>query len=153
MKRILIAIDYNPTAQKVAETGYALAKAMSAHLTLLHVISDPIDYASATFTPIMGFIGYPDIDLSKETIIEEMTSATFLFLDKIKKHLGDKTIKTEVRRGDFADTILKTAKEGAVDFIVMGSHSHKWLEEILMGSVTKRVLRDTLLPIASLYKD
>ena len=30
MKKILIALDYNPTAQKVAETGYKLAKAMNA---------------------------------------------------------------------------------------------------------------------------
>ena len=30
MKKVLIALDYNPTAQKVAETGYSLAKAMKA---------------------------------------------------------------------------------------------------------------------------
>jgi len=30
MKKILIALDYNPSAQKIAETGYALAKSMNA---------------------------------------------------------------------------------------------------------------------------
>ena len=28
MRKILIALDYSPTAQTVAETGYELAKAM-----------------------------------------------------------------------------------------------------------------------------
>jgi hypothetical protein len=30
MKRVLIAIDYNPSAQKIAETGFDYAKAMNA---------------------------------------------------------------------------------------------------------------------------
>ena len=40
MKKVLIALDYNPTAQKVAEVGFGIAKAMGAesvsytHLTL-----------------------------------------------------------------------------------------------------------------------
>ena len=40
MKKVLIALDYDPTAQKVAETGFSLAKTMGAEVILLHVISD-----------------------------------------------------------------------------------------------------------------
>ena len=47
MKKILIALDYNPTAQKIAETGFSLAKAMNAQVVLLHVIADPVYYSSA----------------------------------------------------------------------------------------------------------
>ena len=45
LKKILIALDYDPTAKKVAEAGYTLAVAMNAEVTLLHVISDPVYYA------------------------------------------------------------------------------------------------------------
>ena len=38
MKKILIALDYDPPAQKIAETGYALAKDMNAEVVLLHVV-------------------------------------------------------------------------------------------------------------------
>ena len=41
-KKVLIALDYNPTAQKVAEVGFSMAKSMNAEITLLHVISDPV---------------------------------------------------------------------------------------------------------------
>jgi nucleotide-binding universal stress UspA family protein len=31
--------------------------------------------------------------------------------------------------------------------IVMGSHSRKWLEEIVLGSVTEKVLHHTSIPM------
>jgi len=38
MKKILIALDYHPGAQKVAEAGFSLAKNMGVKTILLHVI-------------------------------------------------------------------------------------------------------------------
>lgn len=32
MKKVLIALDYDPTAQKVAEIGFSIAKAMKAEI-------------------------------------------------------------------------------------------------------------------------
>ncbi len=58
MKKILVAIDYDPSAEKVAETGHALAQAMKAELVLLHVIAEPSYYSSMEFSPIMGFTGF-----------------------------------------------------------------------------------------------
>ena len=57
MKKVLIALDYDPTAQKVAETGNLLAGSMNAEVILLHVISDPVYYSSMDYSPIMGFSG------------------------------------------------------------------------------------------------
>ena len=41
MKKILIALDYDPTAQKVAELGFLLSVNKDDYITLLHVIADP----------------------------------------------------------------------------------------------------------------
>lgn len=41
LKRVLIALDYNPSAQKVAEVGYSIAKALGAECMLLHILSTP----------------------------------------------------------------------------------------------------------------
>ncbi len=40
MEKVLIALDYNPTAQKIAELGFNFAKRMNAQIILLHVFSD-----------------------------------------------------------------------------------------------------------------
>jgi len=145
--KVLIALDYNPTAQKVAETGFSMAKAMNAEVTLLHVIADPVYYSSMEYSPIMGYNGYMEMGVSKIDTAEGLKGASMQFLDKSKHHLGDQTIVTLVKEGDFAESILKTAKEIHADIIVMGSHSRKWLDNIVMGSVTEKVLHHTSIPL------
>ena len=147
IKKVLIALDYSPTAQQVAEEGFSMVKAMKAEVILLHIISDPVFYSSTEYSPIMGFTGYMDMSPLQLDNVEALKKASLHFLDKSRHHLGDKTIQIMVGEGDFAETILKTAKELNVDIIVIGSHSHKWLENILMGSVTEKVLNHTTIPL------
>jgi nucleotide-binding universal stress UspA family protein len=146
MKKILIALDYDPAAQKVAEVGYSLAQAMKAEVTLIHVVSDFSYYSSIEHAP-MGFIGYIDTHPNELDIIESLKNVGQDFLDKSKLHLADNTIKTIVTDGDFATSILATAKELDINVIVMGSHGRKWLQAIIMGSVTEKVLHHTSIPL------
>jgi nucleotide-binding universal stress UspA family protein len=147
MKKVLIALDYDPTAQKVAEVGFEMAKAMKAEVILLHVIADATYYSSLEYSQITGFAGYMDMSPFQLDSIDGLKKASLQSLDKTKHHLGDKTIQTMVKEGDFAESILKTAKELHADIIVMGSHSRKWLENIVMGSVAEKVLRHTSIPL------
>lgn len=147
MNKVLIALDYDPTAQKVAETGFSLAKSMNAEVVLLHVITDPVLYNSMEYSPIMGFSGYLDVSPVQLDSIQGLRDASLEYLNKTRQHLGDKSIQTVVKDGDFAESILKTAKETHADMIVVGSHSRKWLEKIIVGSVTEQVLRDTTIPL------
>jgi nucleotide-binding universal stress UspA family protein len=147
MKKVLIALDYDPTAQKVAEAGHAIAKAMKAEITLLHVIAEPVYYSSLEYSPITGFAGYMDMSNDHLDSIDGLTKASQKYLDKTSHHLGDKSIKTIIKEGDFAVAILNAAKEIHADIIVMGSHSRNWLENIVMGSVTAKVMHGTTLPL------
>jgi nucleotide-binding universal stress UspA family protein len=147
MKKVLIALDYDPTAQKVAEAGFSLAKTMGAEVILMHVISDPVYYSSSEFSPIMGYTGYTDIGPLILDSVDGLKNVAQHFLDKSKHYLGDKTIQTQVKEGGFAESILKTAKDLHADIIVMGSHSRRWLENIVMGSVTEEVLHHTSIPL------
>ena len=146
-QKVLIALDYDPTAQKIAETGFSLAKTMGAEAILLHVISDPVYYSSTEYSPIVGFTGYQEMNPVKLDSSNALKEASQYFLDKTKQHLDDETIQTLVEEGDFAESILKAAKDLHVDVIVMGSHSRRWLDEILMGSVTEKVLHHTSIPL------
>jgi nucleotide-binding universal stress UspA family protein len=110
VKKVLIALDYNPTAQKVAEVGFSIAKAMNAEIVLLHVISDQVYYSSTEYSPIMGFNGFMDTGPMQLNSVDGLKQAALHFLDKSRHHLGDKTIQTIIKEGDFAESILKTAK-------------------------------------------
>ncbi len=147
MKKVLIALDYDPTAQKIAEAGFSLAKYLNAEVVLLHVIRDPVFYTTREFSPIMGYNGYVDVSPTVLDSIEGLKNASLQYLDKIREHLGDSTIQTLVKEGNYAETILETAKELHSDIIVIGSHSQKWLENIVMGSVTESVLHQSSIPL------
>ena len=142
-----MALDYDPTAQKVAEVGFAFCKEMGAEVTLLHIIADPTYYASTVYDPIMGFGGYVNMDWLRQDIIDDLEKTSVDFLEKSKYHLGDKNIKILVKNGRIPESILEAAKELNTDIIILGSHSRRWLDNIVMGSITEKVLRHTPIPL------
>jgi len=87
MKKILISLDYEPSAKKVAEARYNLAKAMNAQTILLHVTSKATYYSSPNYSPIMGFKNVSSI-IQQETI-EQLINLAQKYLDKSKEHLGE----------------------------------------------------------------
>ena len=95
----------------------------------------------------MGYTGFTDIGPMKLNTNDALKKASQQFLDKSKLHLGDKSIQTLVAEGDESEAILKAAKHLHADVIVIGSHSRKWLENVLIGSVTEKVLRHTTIPL------
>lgn len=145
--KILIALDYDPSAEKVAESGYSLAKAMKAEVVMLFVISDKAFYSTTEAMPMAGFGAYMGVIPMQFENIESLKAGATHLLDKIKHALGDQSISTLIEEGDTAFSILNAAKATHADLIVMGSHSRKWLEDIVMGSVTQEVLRKTKLPV------
>lgn len=147
VKKVLIALDFDPTAQKVAEAGYSLAKALGGEAILLHVIADDVYYSSLEYSPITGFSGFSNTDYSLMASSEGLSRASEYFLDSTRKYLGDESIQIIVEQGDFSDMILKTAERTRADLVVIGSHSRRWLDQVLMGSVTEKVLHNTRVPL------
>lgn len=147
LTKVLIALDYDNSAKKVAEKGFSLAKSMGAEVTLLHVIADPMYYSSLEASPILGFSSFESTAFSQIIDADGLKVASDYFLNKLKKHLGDDGIQIRTEDGDSSEGILKAAKHIHADVIVMGSHSKRWLEQILMGSVTEKVLHNTTIPM------
>jgi nucleotide-binding universal stress UspA family protein len=95
----------------------------------------------------MGFSGYMNLDPLQLNSVDGLKKASLNYLDNTKQHLHDESIQVLVKEGNIAETILETAQSLHADAIVIGSHSRKWLEKILMGSVTEEVLRQSSIPM------
>lgn len=145
MNKVLIALDYNPTAQKVVEVGYSMAKAMGAECALIHILSSPIIYTSVNYDPIMGFSGFEALE-NYQLNAELLSKSALNYLEKVKKHLGDSKIELVVKEGEFDFEIIKAATSYKADLIVMGSHSQQWLEKILIGSTTEGIIQNSTIP-------
>lgn len=144
MKKVLIAIDYNPVSEKVAEEGHKLAKKLGAEVCLLHVISD-MGYYTTQYPTFMGYDGYAiTADLS---VASEMRKYTEDFLKSAAKHLNDPSVTTHLAEGETHSAILRYAKEWGADLIVMGTHSHSTLEKLFLGTVASKVLEKTPIPV------
>lgn len=145
MKKVLIALDYGISARTIAEKGYKLAQSMNAKVTLIHVVADESYYSTIDSVPFLGFYGYDffnNIDNNKTLIDSSLT-----FLENIKSHLNDSEIETVAQHGEFDAVILDYATSNRFDVIVVGSHSHNWIEKAIMGSVTESVLAKTTIPL------
>lgn len=147
MKKILIAIDYNISAQKVAELGHALGKAMHTEILLIHVIEDVMYYSSQSYDPIMGFGGFVNTNFLGPEVQESVEKEAYHFLEKTAIYLNDADVRIQVIHGNIEDTILETAREKKCDLIVIGTHSRKWLEEILLGSTAHKLLKNSKIPL------
>ena len=137
IKKVLIALDYDETSQKVAEQGFAMAKAMNAKVILLHIISEqPVYYSS-----------YAYMREWRVDIMGDLEKSVHEFMEKAKKSLGDDSIQIVVEFGGIAATILDTAKDLNADIIVIGTHSRSWLENIILGSEAEDVLKKATIPL------
>lgn len=147
MKKILIALDYNPSAQKIAEAGYAMAKSMNAEVVLLHVMAEAIYYPAYEYSPIMGFNNFIGPEVLPPVTMEELKQTAVGFLEKTKEMLQDASIQTMIKDGDVPKTIIETATETGAEIIVLGSHSRHGLDKILTGSIAEKVLHHSPLPL------
>ena len=137
IKKVLIALDYDPSARKVAEVGYQLAESIGAEVILMHVVENLVAYS----------LSYLNMGPLQSNVMVELKDTSQQFLDKTKLFLGNETIQTEIKEGDFADCIIESAKELNIDIIVMGSVSKRWLENTVLGTVSERVMKTTLIPL------
>jgi len=147
MKKVLIALDYDPSSIEVAEKGHALAQMMGAEVLLIHVLSQPVYYSSVDYPPIMSFNISMNMDAYQTATVPGLKKAALHFLDRTKDKLHDDKIKTLLLEGDTADSIMEFAKKMNVDIIVLGTHSRKWFENILLGSVAESVLKQSTIPL------
>ena len=144
MKKVLIAVDYSPSSEKIAKAGYKLAKAMQARVCIMHVITE-VKYYGIEYPAFMGYTGYNmDIDL---TMADELHKVAEDFMEKTKEHFNDPKLETHIGQGDTAKTILSYASEWNADVLVLGTHSHSTLEKIFIGDVASEILKSSEIPL------
>ncbi|MDT0685727.1 universal stress protein [Autumnicola psychrophila] len=144
MKKVLIALDYNPVSEQVAKAGHKLAKQLNAQVCLIHVLTD-VSYYGMQYPTFMGYDGYNiSADMNMST---EMRNFAEEFLKTATDHLEDPNAGYHLAEGETDTALLNYAEEWNADLIVMGTHSHSTLEKLLVGTIASRVLEKTKIPV------
>lgn len=147
IKKVLVALNYNSSAKKIAKTGYLVAKALDAEIFFLHVLSNPMYYYSSEYDPTLGFSSFPAFDLELPDANEKLRASSQNFLDEIKESFRDPSIHVLVKEGDYSDTIIETANLINADLIVLGFHYEQWLERMIITSTTEKILEVSTVPL------
>ncbi|MBN9351047.1 MAG: universal stress protein [Chitinophagaceae bacterium] len=147
MKKLLIALDYSPSSSLVAEQGFQLADEMHADVVLVHVLADTTYYSSLNYSPITGFDSFNTMNVVQSSTEEELKEAAHTYLNSYREHYNRPAAKVIVKEGESANGILETAEEISADIIVLGTHSRRGIDKIIMGSVASQVLNKSEIPV------
>jgi nucleotide-binding universal stress UspA family protein len=146
MKKILVPTDFSQPSQWALEAATLFAKKMDAEIVLLHVIEQP---GSESF----NVEGQVDADAGWEDRL-----FTMKMIEKGKKDLQKSAltadgvqVRPKLRLGNPFHGIRTVINEINPYLVVMGTSGHSRMEEILVGSNTKKVVRHSTCPVLSIH--
>lgn len=156
MKRLLVPIDFSDATPRVIDLARQLARALDAEIHLVHVkelsaaaTPSTLGYGLAGMPELapMSGVPVPGLDPMPQPIPE--TEDQKSKLARWQTEIAQDGIKVTLHEptGSVAEEILDQADAIEADFIVMGTHGHRAMHHLLVGSATKGVLKHATSPV------
>jgi len=159
IRKILYATDLSESAVHAFSYAASLADQCGASITILHVL---VEFPGEEY--ITNMIPPDTWDAIKEKHFSEardkligkkrdhiaMKEVLEAFSEEAKVNSKDQTFATDeilIKTGAPAEIIVQTAKERNCDLIVVGTHGHGVISQVLIGSTAKWVVRHSPIPV------
>jgi nucleotide-binding universal stress UspA family protein len=138
LKTILAPVDFSSATDAVVSEAARLAAAIKGQVVLLSIIQPPV--ITTEYAPLME-------NMAEITAAGEKAAAKHLA--RLQEVLQKQDVPTEAVQLNGAPVphIIEQAKKFAADYIVMGSHGHTALYDLLVGSTTHGVLLRATCPV------
>ena len=156
MKCILVPIDFSDVTPPVIDLARQLAKALDAEIHLVHV--KELSAAAAPGALGYGLAGMPELapmsgvpvpvfDPMPQPIPENEDQKSKLA--QWQREIAQDGLKVSLHEptGAVAEEILNQADILQADLVVMGTHGHGAMYNLLVGSATKGVLKHSRRPV------
>ena len=129
-KKILVAVDFSPSADEVIQRAAAIKNSGEVELTILHVVDH---------LPPLGFGEEPMIAPDWMIPEKELLDSARKSLDSLVKKHNLSGAEHMVTLGTASNEIVRVADEQNADLIVLGSHGRHGAR-LLLGSTANGVL-------------
>lgn len=139
-KHLLLPVDGSELALRAADGGIALARALGAHVHVLHVVV-PL--------PAMPFLD-EIIAASDIEYVDSAMAAGKRYLAEASDRAAAAGVPCQSSLEDDPKphrAIVAAARRLGCDLIVMGSNGWRGLDRLLMGSQTQRVILESDVPV------
>ncbi|MDJ0984515.1 MAG: universal stress protein [Desulfobacterales bacterium] len=161
VKKILYATDLSENARYAFAYAVSLADLYKASVTMIHVLPE---VPALLDQSVIGYISEDrwkeiksqQVDEAKEALIGKrrdhlaIKEALHQFSEDVKQQQAGDGFTTDdiiVQRGNPVEEIIKSAEEIKCDLIVMGTHGQSTLEDVMLGSTARRVIRRSKVPV------
>ena len=140
-EKILIAVDFSENSAYAFDYALTLAQQFGSHLSIMHVINEPVD--------LRGFY-VPHI--SFEQLEKEIEAGATTMMEKFCRERLDNfsAYETSIVSGIPYEEILRKAKEIDASLIVLGTHGRTGIDHIIFGSTAERVVRAAACPVLTI---
>lgn len=138
MKTILAPIDFSSATETVVEEAANLARAMEGKVVLLTVLQPPA--ITNEYSALVD-------NLAEIMAAGEKNAARRLAEIESRLKAAQVPVETVQLNGPPIRLIVEQAKELGASYIVMGSHGHTALYDLLVGSTTHGVLMRASCPV------
>jgi nucleotide-binding universal stress UspA family protein len=147
LKKILVALDGSLHAKNALTFALDLAEKYTAtvevltvfHNTHLPIVVNPVNSVNAFSNDIML-----DCMKAQKTQQEELLSHT---VTQVHREHPQLQVTATLKEGRPAEQIIKFAKEGNHDVIIMGNRGLGGIKQLLLGSVSDRVADGAPCPV------
>ncbi len=129
IKKILVAVDMSEHSRKAFEYASLLSQKTDAELVIVNVF-DEFERVSSSKEKLKEIV---------ETMQKNSQEKLDRYADEAKSH-GVKSVRIERSEGDAAERIIEFAGQEKPDLIVLGSRGRGAFKELLLGSVSHKVL-------------
>jgi nucleotide-binding universal stress UspA family protein len=154
-KKILVTVDGSPASEAILPVALRAA-APGSEAILLSVSDVPPAVVRGMGPMVAGGAAGGAAQLAVRHPVETRDQAISRIRDQEEGYLhrlaeplraAGVSVKTQVAFGDPVEEILSVAGDADVDAIMMSTHGRTGLAEVLFGSVARRVLRESGLPV------
>jgi nucleotide-binding universal stress UspA family protein len=140
--KILYPTDFSDLAHKALVYVKRLREAGTREVVVVHIIDSREVNTMARAMALYGSKVQHDADQRiKEKIAQDMDAIA----EDLKK--SGLAVKTRVKTGIPCTEIVNMAEEENVSGIVLGSHGMSNVKEMLLGSVSEKVIRNAKVPV------
>jgi nucleotide-binding universal stress UspA family protein len=142
-KHILVPTDGSKLSAKAVKQAERFAKSVGAKMTALHVSHEYRSLMDEGFT-------LPAFNTFKKRFDERNAKRSHALLDDVKTSADKAGVSCDcvaVVNDLPYDAIIKQARKGKCDLIMMASHGRRGLSSLLLGSETSKVLTHSDIPV------
>ena len=133
-EKILVPLDGSEHSARALELAVQIAKKVGGKITLIHVYS----VATSAITP-----------MQVSRYVQEMRkNGAAVLADGEKKAMAEGVqVEKLLLDGHAVEEILKTAREGSFNLVIVGARGMSRVKELLLGSVSEGVTRHAPCPV------